>query len=266
MPGTTRCRPSGLLFAWVASTNAQSPPEGRIFHLIFFCVEGAVMTQVMKRFLVGSCNKTGTMESPGWAVISPLTWPGRRDDCGPLPSLCLSEGHSICPPAVMIPYSGPTPGLLSRKLDMSGLHPVGEFIIKQGAHLQVYPIHLARETNKAQFPPESHILVQKRKKVSGSGPHRVRVETKTDFDFFSPSTSGRRYLFLRDPEYTGFSGLGAITLRVSFLLSSLLWPHGPKMAAVALDLPSVFQEGRQGSLSSSPHAGRPWLTSPLTTS
>jgi len=111
-----------------------------------------MMTPVMKRFLVGSCNKTGTRESPGWAVISPLTHPGRRDGCGPLPSLLLSEGHSIHPPAVMIPYSGPTPCLLSRKLDMSGLHPVGKFIIKQGAHLQVYPMHLARETNKTQFP------------------------------------------------------------------------------------------------------------------
>ena len=225
------------------------------------------MTQVMKRFLVGSCNKTGTMECPGRAVISPLTWPGRRDDCGPLPSLRLSEGHSICPPAVMIPYSGPTPGLLSRKLDMSGLHPVGEFIIKQGAHLQVYPIHLARETNKAQFPPESHILVQKRKKVSGSGPHRVRAETKTDFDFFSPNTSGRRYLFRRDPEYTGFlASVPSPSALVFFFLLSCGLMAGSKMAAVALDLPSVFQEGRQGSLSSSPHAGRPWLTFPLTTS
>ena len=229
------------------------------------------MTQVMKRFLVGSCNKTGTRESPGWAVISPLTRPGRQDDCGPLPSLLLSEGHSIHPPAVMIPYSGPTPGLLSRKLDMSGLHPVGKFIIKQGAHLQGYPMHLARETNKTQFPPESHILVQERKRVSVSRQHRMKAKMKTDFDFFSPNISGRRYLLHHDPEHPGFSGPSALTpntntLSIGFLLSSLLWPHGPKTADVALDLPSVFQEGRQGSLSSSPRAGRPWLTSPLTTS
>lgn len=169
------------------------------------------MTQVMKRFLVGSCNKTGTRESPGRAVISPLTRPGRRDDCGPLPSLFLSEGHSIHPPAVMIPYSGPTLGLLSRKLDMSGMHPVGKFIIKQGAHLQVYPMHLARETNKTQFPPESHVLVQKRKRVSVSGRLRMKAaEMKTDFDFFSPSISGRRYLLHHDPEHPGFSGPSAL--------------------------------------------------------
>lgn len=169
------------------------------------------MTQVMKRFLVGSCNKTGTRESPGRAVISPLTRPGRRDDCGPLPSLFLSEGHGIHPPAVMIPYSGPTLGLLSRKLDMSGLHPVGKFIIKQGAHLQVYPMHLARETNKTQFPPESHVLVQERKRVSVSGRLRMKAaEMKTDFDFFSPSISGRRYLLHHDPEHPGFSGPSAL--------------------------------------------------------
>lgn len=94
---------------------------------------------------------------------------------------------------------------------MSGLHPVGKFIIKQEARLQAYPMHLARETNKTQFPPESHILVQERKRVSVSGRLRMKAaEMKTDFDSFSPSISGRRYLLHHDPEHPGFPGPSAL--------------------------------------------------------
>ena len=44
---------------------------------------------------------------------------------------------------------------------------------------------------------------------------------------------------------------GGTTLIVGFRLSSRLWPHGPKRAAVALDTPSASQEESGGSPPSS---------------
>lgn len=67
------------------------------------------------------------------------------------------------------------------------------------------------------------------------------------------------------PPCSGAPGLspsfGGTTLILGFHLSSRLWPHGPKRAAVARDTPSAFQEESGGSPPSSRHAGRPWPTS-----